>query len=68
MVSAAGDKEEFPKKLSVDVYSNPFNPIAKIRLALPEAANCSLKIFDLRGRRVKDFKVGFLPAGFHTFA
>lgn len=58
---------ELPKKLGVAIYPNPFNPIAHIKLALPAAADCSLKIYDLRGRRVKDFQVGYLPAGYHTF-
>jgi len=60
-------QNELPKKLGVAVYPNPFNPIAHIQLALPGAVDCSLKIYDLRGRRVKYFQVGYLPAGYHTF-
>ncbi len=48
-------------------YPNPFNPQATIRLALPRPAECSLKIFDIRGRLVKDFRPGYLSAGYHAF-
>ncbi|MGD9546579.1 MAG: FlgD immunoglobulin-like domain containing protein [Candidatus Krumholzibacteriia bacterium] len=59
------EDEALPKVLGVSSYPNPFNPVATIQLALPKACECTVRIFDLRGRLVRDFKVGFLEAGYH---
>jgi len=56
-----------PKQYGVSSYPNPFNPVAKIELALPKGGDCSLKLYDLRGRLVKDFEPGHLEAGYHTY-
>lgn len=48
-------------------YPNPFNPSTTIRFALPEAAEVSLNIYDLRGRLVSSFADQHLEAGYHDF-
>jgi flagellar hook assembly protein FlgD len=45
-------------------YPNPFNPQTSIRFGLKEAANVSLKIYDVRGQLVKTLHDNKnLPAG-----
>ncbi|MBN1300227.1 MAG: T9SS type A sorting domain-containing protein [Melioribacteraceae bacterium] len=46
-------------------YPNPFNPNTKIRYALPEASEVSIKIVDMLGREVSDLFNGFQSAGFY---
>ena len=46
-------------------YPNPFNPSTKIRFSLPEAANVSLKIYDLTGRLIANLVDGMKSAGQH---
>ncbi|MGD9549173.1 MAG: FlgD immunoglobulin-like domain containing protein [Candidatus Krumholzibacteriia bacterium] len=69
MQPSEADEQDLPlpKVLALDVYPNPFNPQATIRLALPQDTACSLKVYDVRGRLVRDFRPGTLPAGFHEF-
>ncbi|MBI4720664.1 MAG: T9SS type A sorting domain-containing protein [Chitinivibrionia bacterium] len=37
-------------------YPNPFNPTTTITIALPEAANCKLAIYNTAGQLVKQFE------------
>ncbi len=46
-------------------YPNPFNPAATIAFALPQAANVSLKMFDVNGREVALLAQGWYNPGFH---
>ena len=51
-----------------DPYPNPFNPVANINLALmDEHNNFSLKIYDIRGRLVKEIYNGYINYGYHSF-
>lgn len=52
-----------PKEFGVFVYPNLFNPVATIDLALPKAAVCSVRIYDIRGRLVRDLLSGRVEAG-----
>ncbi|RMH72208.1 MAG: T9SS C-terminal target domain-containing protein, partial [Gemmatimonadetes bacterium] len=45
-------------------YPNPFNPVTKITYALPEAANVSLRIYDVTGRLVTTLVDGAHEAGY----
>ncbi|MEE2659451.1 MAG: right-handed parallel beta-helix repeat-containing protein [Candidatus Latescibacterota bacterium] len=47
---------------------NPFNAITAIYLYLPQAADLSLSIFDVLGRRVRSLSVARLAAGEHRIA
>jgi hypothetical protein len=47
-------------------YPNPFNPTTTIPLALPEAGNVKLIIYDITGRQVMELYNGFMPAGYHN--
>jgi len=44
-------------------YPNPFNPNTKIRFAIPERGNISLKIFDMLGREVTSLVEGNYATG-----
>ncbi|MEN8006747.1 MAG: choice-of-anchor D domain-containing protein, partial [Candidatus Krumholzibacteriota bacterium] len=47
-------------------FPNPFNPKTEIRFELPHAKNTRLRIYDLRGRLVKDLVSGHMDAGRHS--
>ncbi len=46
-------------------YPNPFNPSTKIRFAIPQASNVSLKIFDVLGKEVMTLVNGQRQAGYY---
>jgi len=47
------------------VAPNPFNPITTVQLELPADGSVSLRLFDARGRLVRDLATGDLRAGRH---
>jgi hypothetical protein len=81
------DVKEIPNTFPSDYtleqnYPNPFNPSTKISFSLPEAANVTLKVYNLLGQEVATvlnqfmssgrFEVNFdasdLPSGIYTYA
>jgi hypothetical protein len=63
----ANTPEELPSTITLDQnYPNPFNPSTVIRYQLPEAAQVSLEVFDMAGRKVADLVNGQVSAGSHT--
>ena len=46
-------------------YPNPFNPETWIPYQLAEAADVSMKIYDVSGRLVRTISVGFKPVGYY---
>lgn len=46
-------------------YPNPFNPATMIRYGLPEMADVSLAIYDIRGRQIKSWRVSHQAAGWY---
>lgn len=46
-------------------YPNPFQAQATIAFELARAADGTLTVFDVQGRRVRELRRGFLPAGLH---
>jgi hypothetical protein len=72
-----GNVAELPRAFRLEQnYPNPFrseatsrlagNPETNIRYALPFAANVSLLVFDLNGRRVASLEAGTKTAGEHV--
>ena len=47
------------------IYPNPFNPSTTIRYGLPEEANVSLVIYDVRGQVVQTLESEHQPAGWY---
>ncbi|MGD9547814.1 MAG: FlgD immunoglobulin-like domain containing protein [Candidatus Krumholzibacteriia bacterium] len=61
------DTPSIPKEFSVKSYPNPFNPVTTIEVGLPKATDCSIKIYDIRGRMVKNLYMGREEAGIAKF-
>ncbi|MCC6475607.1 T9SS type A sorting domain-containing protein [bacterium] len=49
-------------------YPNPFNPTTQISFELKEAAEVTLKVFDMTGREVATLLNGYQNAGSHSVA
>ncbi len=49
------------------VYPNPFNPQASFTLALPQAQEVTVAVYDMLGRRVATLHEGMLAAQQHRF-
>ncbi len=48
-------------------YPNPFNPSTKINFSIPNAANVSLKIYDINGKEVSELFNQFKQAGNYSY-
>lgn len=46
-------------------YPNPFNPVTRIRYALPDASAVTLTVYDVRGRAVAILVNNVMSAGYH---
>ena len=46
-------------------YPNPFNPSTTIAFSIPQAGNTRIKVYNLRGQKVKDLINTDLPKGYH---
>ena len=47
-------------------YPNPFNPATTIKFGIPQAADVTIKIYDILGQEVQTLVNRNLSAGFHT--
>ena len=58
--------EDLPTELALAAAQpNPFNPVTKIRFALPADGEVTLAVYDITGRLVTTLVHGMLPAGRH---
>ncbi|MBD3403053.1 T9SS type A sorting domain-containing protein [candidate division GN15 bacterium] len=58
---------ELPSSYSLQQnYPNPFNPTTSISFKLPQAADVSLKVYNVLGQWVQTLVSGELPAGTHS--
>ena len=58
--------EMLPERLDLTARPNPLKAETTIRLALPAAADVSLDIYDVQGRKVTALMSGNMAAGYHT--
>ena len=59
--------DDLPKEFGLSQnYPNPFNPSTTIKFALPKAANVSIDVFNILGRRVASLVNQRKNAGNHT--
>jgi serine protease len=47
-------------------YPNPFNAQTEIRFVLPAEGEVNIALYDIMGRRVKNYDCGSLPAGYNA--
>ena len=50
---------------ALSAYPNPFNPTTTIRYDLPVAAELTMTVFDITGRKIQTLEKGFRSAGSH---
>ena len=55
-----------PTEFSLSAFPNPFNAISTLTLALPEATQLSLTLYDVNGRVVQSLASGVFTAGIHA--
>jgi len=53
--------------MHISNFPNPFSLSTKIHFVSSEDAEFSIEVFNLRGKRIKNTKIGFYPAGKHSF-
>ena len=61
-----GNNALLPTEYSVNVYPNPFNPLTNFKIAVPQAAETRIVVFNVMGQVVRDMNLGRLQAGYHT--
>ena len=62
----AHNEDTLPMDYALEpVYPNPFNAITNIRFALPEAADVSLRVFNIEGRQVAEVLQQRMNSGKH---
>ncbi len=64
--TAAGGEEALPQAFALDVPApSPFRTQTALRYHLPSAAEVTLGVYDVTGRRVRTLAAGLHPAGSH---
>lgn len=61
-----GEHAEIPTEYNVKVFPNPFNPQTNFRMAIPQAAETRILVFNLTGQLVREMNLGRMQAGYHT--
>lgn len=51
-----------------DAYPNPFNPTTTLNYGLPETSDITLNIFDIMGRKIREWNISSQQPGWHKLA
>jgi hypothetical protein len=64
---AEGRFSGLPEEFALaSLYPNPFNPTLTVVVALPQAAEVNVQVYDTMGRRVAELARGRREAGYHS--
>jgi photosystem II stability/assembly factor-like uncharacterized protein len=55
-----------PQSCALNVYPNPFNVVAQLKIELPRAGKITLRVYDVNGRLAQTVAERVFPAGTHT--
>ncbi len=58
--------QQIPTEFSISAFPNPFNPATTFRIVLPNAANVSLRVYNLLGQEVARLLDGEIEAAEHS--
>jgi Peptidase family C25 len=60
---------DIPTEFSIsDLYPNPFNPSTSVRVALPQASDIKLNVYDILGRSLTSELIRNAQPGYHTLS
>jgi hypothetical protein len=66
LVGVTGVEQELPIRYGLEMAgSNPTRGTARLEMALPRASDVEVKVYDVRGRQVRDLASGAFNAGRH---
>jgi hypothetical protein len=66
-LAADENLSEIPREFFLDQnYPNPFNPATNIRFGVPRAAQVTIEIFDILGRKMTTLITSTMQPGIHT--
>jgi hypothetical protein len=57
--------EDIDHTILNDNYPNPFNPTTTLKYGLPETSDITFDIFDITGRKIKQWSISSQKAGWH---
>ena len=66
LVTDVNEEIIIPQVIKMNNYPNPFNPTTTINYSLKENSRVSLKIYNIKGQKVKTLVNEVLPAGEHS--
>jgi len=56
-----------PNQIAMEIFPNPANPTATVKITLDKPQRLSVKIYDISGKMVANLFTGELDAGTHSF-
>jgi len=57
-----------PNQIAMEIFPNPANPTATVKITLDKPQRLSVKIYDVSGKMVANLFTGELDAGTHSFS